>query len=54
MTRNKSGVKDFIISVRLTIVLLAAIDIGALFGTAIPQQEAVVDFAARLQPPLWQ
>jgi cytochrome c biogenesis protein len=52
MSRKESGIKDFFISVRLTIVLLGAIALGALLGTIIPQQEAAGGFAARLHPAL--
>ncbi|MCX5839090.1 MAG: cytochrome c biogenesis protein ResB [Deltaproteobacteria bacterium] len=50
MTRKKSGIRDFFISVRLTIVLLSAIALGALLGTIIPQQEAAEAFSVRLHP----
>jgi cytochrome c biogenesis protein len=52
MTRKESGIKDFFISVRLTIILLSAIALGALLGTIIPQQEAAEAFSARLHPAL--
>ena len=52
MARKESGIKDFFISVRLTIVLLAAIALGALLGTIIPQQEAAEAFSTRLHPAL--
>jgi cytochrome c biogenesis protein len=52
MTTTRGGFRDFFISVRLTIVLLAAIALGALLGTIIPQQEAAEAFSARLHPAL--
>jgi hypothetical protein len=48
--RKGSSIKDFFCSIRLTIVLFAAIAFGALLGTIIPQQEAAEAFSARLQP----
>jgi cytochrome c biogenesis protein len=50
MEKKKVGIRDFFISVRLTIVLFAAIAIGALLGTIIPQQEAAEAFSGRLHP----
>jgi len=52
MARKESGIGDFFSSVRLTIVLLAAIALGALLGTIIPQQEAAEAFSTRLHPAL--
>jgi cytochrome c biogenesis protein len=52
MTKTRGGFRDFFISVRMTIVLLAAIALGALLGTIIPQQEAAEVFSARLHPAL--
>ncbi len=52
MTKTRGGFRDFFISVRLTIVLLAAIALGALLGTIIPQQEAAEAFSTRLHPAL--
>jgi cytochrome c biogenesis protein len=50
MAGKKSGIRDFFSSIRLTIVLLALIALGALLGTVIPQQEAAEPFSAKLQP----
>ena len=50
MARKEGGIVVFFSSIRLTIVLLAAIALGALLGTIIPQQEAAEAFSARLQP----
>jgi cytochrome c biogenesis protein len=52
MVRKERGIGDFLLSVRLTIVLLAAIALGALLGTIIPQQEAAEAFSTRLHPAL--
>ena len=52
MAKTQSGFRDFFTSVRLTIVLLAAIAFGALLGTIIPQQEAAEAFSSRLHPAL--
>jgi cytochrome c biogenesis protein len=52
MTKARGGFGDFFSSVRLTIVLLAAIALGALLGTIIPQQEASAAFSSRLHPAL--
>jgi cytochrome c biogenesis protein len=49
MTKTHGGFRDFFSSIRLTMVLLAAIALGALLGTIIPQQQAAA-FSARLQP----
>ncbi len=51
MTKTRGGLRDFLASIRLAIVLLAAIALGALLGTIIPQQEAAA-FSARLHPAL--
>ncbi|MBN2438688.1 MAG: cytochrome c biogenesis protein ResB [Deltaproteobacteria bacterium] len=50
MTKKHGGFRDFFSSIRLTMVLLAAIALGALLGTIIPQQQAAEAFSARLQP----
>jgi cytochrome c biogenesis protein len=50
MADKKSGFRTFFTSVRVTVALLAAIALGALLGTIIPQQEAAEAFSARLQP----
>lgn len=52
MARKEGGIRDFFNSVRLTIVLLAAIALGALLGTIIPQQEAAEAVSSRLHPVL--
>jgi cytochrome c biogenesis protein len=52
MVRKERGIGDFLLTVRLTIVLLAAIALGALLGTIIPQQEAAEAFSTRLHPAL--
>ena len=52
MAGKEGGIGDFFSSIRLTIVLLAAIALGALLGTIIPQQEAAEAFSARLHPAL--
>jgi len=52
MTKTRGGFSDFLTSIRLAIVLLAAIALGALLGTIIPQQEAAEAFSARLHPAL--
>ena len=52
MTKKKSAFLDFFASVRLAIVLLSAIAVGALLGTVIPQQAAATAVAARLNPAL--
>jgi cytochrome c biogenesis protein len=52
METKKAGIRDFFISVRLTIFLLSTIALGALLGTIIPQQEAAEAFSARLHPAL--
>jgi cytochrome c biogenesis protein len=52
MTKARGGFGVFFSSIQLTIVLLAAIALGALLGTIIPQQEAAEAFSARLHPVL--
>ncbi|MCE5281900.1 MAG: cytochrome c biogenesis protein ResB [Deltaproteobacteria bacterium] len=52
MAKPGSGIRDFLTSVRLSIVLLAAIALGAVVGTIIPQQEAAEAFAEKLNPSL--
>ncbi len=52
MTGKRTDFKKFFTSMRLAIVLLAAIALGALLGTIIPQQEAAEAFSSRLHPAL--
>jgi cytochrome c biogenesis protein len=50
MIKTHGGIRGFLASTRLAIVLLVAIALGALLGTIIPQQEAAEAFSAQLQP----
>jgi cytochrome c biogenesis protein len=52
MKDRQGGFLAFFSSVRLAIVLLAAIAAGSVLGTVIPQQEAAADLSARLSPSL--
>ena len=52
MTKKENGFWEFFASVRLAIVLLSAIALGALLGTVIPQRAAAEAFTARLHPAL--
>ena len=52
MADKRRGFRTFFISVRLTIILFAAIAFGALLGTIIPQQEAAEALSSRLHPAL--
>lgn len=52
MKERQTGFLAFFSSVRLAIVLLAAIAAASVLGTVIPQQEAAGDLSARLSPSL--
>jgi hypothetical protein len=52
MTKKRNGFYDFFTSIRLAIVLLSAIALGALLGTVIPQQAAAGALSTRLHPAL--
>jgi cytochrome c biogenesis protein len=52
MTKKRSEFYNFFTSIRLAIVLLSAIALGALLGTVIPQQAAAEAFSSRLHPAL--
>lgn len=52
MAKKKNGFLEFFASVRLAIVVLSAIALGALLGTVIPQQAAAEAFTSRLHPAL--
>jgi cytochrome c biogenesis protein len=52
MKDRQGGFLAFFSSVKLAIVLLAAIAAGSILGTLIPQQEAAAELSARLSPLL--
>ncbi len=52
MDSKHNGFREFLTSMRLAVVLLGVIALGALLGTIIPQQAAAEAFAARLHPAL--
>ena len=51
-TNPTNPIWEFFSSVRLTIVLLIILAVTSIFGTVIPQQEAAISFAQKLNPSL--
>lgn len=53
MTKNKSAIRSFFSSVKLTIFLLAVIALFAVVGTIVPQREAADQLARHISPGLF-
>jgi cytochrome c biogenesis protein len=50
MTPSRKGILPYLSSIRLAVILLILIALGALLGTVIPQREAAGAFVGRLSP----
>lgn len=53
MNKDKSGIRSFFSSVKLTIFLLAVIALFAVVGTVVPQREAAAQLAQHMSPGLF-